>query len=187
MLRTMRLAAIAWAIVTAGVLAGGGPDRIGRAQSHVFEEIAWPFPRDGWPAGRAFRCTAASCASEMVELYARPKLGFCNCDTGVADDDEVDRVADVDLTSTEFESREVGEAVRVMGLGGRMRSYELTLADRSHRTAVAIALSYRCDLLVAVAQGRAEPRDLQRAMLQFLDSNQLRSWIVTALGSSQLH
>jgi hypothetical protein len=73
-----------------------------------------------------------------------------------------------------------------MGLGGRMRSYELTLADRSHRTGVAIALSYRCDLLVAVAQGRAEPRELQRAMLQFLDSNQLRSWIVTALGSSQL-
>ena len=34
-----------------------------------------------------------------VELYVRPKIGFCNCDRGVADDDEVDRVADLDLIS----------------------------------------------------------------------------------------
>jgi hypothetical protein len=181
-----RLLAVA-AVLVLGALSGAAavrdaPDEAEASRKPVWRDIAWPFPRDAWPAGRALRCDAASCGS-AVEIYVRPKIGFCNCDTGVADDDEVDRVADVDLTSTEFESREVGEAVRVMGLGGRMRSYELTLADRSHRTAVAIALSYRCDLLVAVAQGRAEPRELQRAMLQFLDSNQLRSWIVTALGS----
>ena len=34
-----------------------------------WQEIAWTFPRDGWPAGRAFRCD--SCG-EGVELYARP-------------------------------------------------------------------------------------------------------------------
>ena len=43
-----------------------------------------------------FRCDVAACGDE-VELYVRPKIGFCNCDTGVADDDEVDRVADLDL------------------------------------------------------------------------------------------
>src|SRR5271170_2723212 len=58
-----------------------------------WREIAWPFPRDGWPAGRAFHCDTASCGAE-VELYVRPKIGFCNCNSGVADDDEVDRVAD---------------------------------------------------------------------------------------------
>jgi len=63
-----------------------------------WQEIAWPFPRDGWPAGRAFRC--ASCGE--AELYVRPKIGFCNCDTGVADDEEVDRVADLDLISARF-------------------------------------------------------------------------------------
>jgi len=26
-----------------------------------WQEIAWPFPRDGWPAGRAFRCGAGAC------------------------------------------------------------------------------------------------------------------------------
>ena len=55
-------------------------------QAH-WREIAWPFPRDGWPAGRALRCEDAACG-EAVELYLRPKIGFCNCDTGVADDDE---------------------------------------------------------------------------------------------------
>jgi hypothetical protein len=178
----MRFVAIACAIITLGVFAGGGPVGIGRAQEHAWEEIAWPFPRDGWPTGRAFRCTAASCPG-AVELYVRPKLGFCNCDTGVADDDEVDRVADLDLISGEFAARAAGKAVRVMDLGGRMRPYELTLPDRSRRNGVAIALSQRCDLFVAVAQGRAEPRELERATLQFLESNEVRSWMIAALGS----
>src|SRR6185312_14579499 len=60
----------------------------GGAGAVIWREISWPFPRDGWPAGRAFRCE--SCGG--IELYVRPKIGFCNCDTGVADDDEVDRV-----------------------------------------------------------------------------------------------
>ena len=55
-----------------------------------WREIAWPFPRDGWPAGRAYHCNAASCGAE-IDLYARAKIGFCNCTTGVADDDEVDQ------------------------------------------------------------------------------------------------
>ena len=67
----------------------------------TWQEIAWPFPRDGWPAGKAFRCGVAACGGE-VELYVRPKMGFCNCDRGVADDDEVDRVADLDLMSEHF-------------------------------------------------------------------------------------
>src|SRR5436305_12924075 len=89
-----------------------------------WREIAWPFPRDGWPAGRAFRCDAARCG-EAVELYVRPKIGFCNCDSGVADDDEVDRVADIDLVSERFVANEAGRAVELAGLSGRMRSYRL--------------------------------------------------------------
>ena len=86
-----------------------------------WREIAWTFPRDGWPAGRAFRC--ASCGGGGgVELYVRPKIGFCNCDTGVADDDEVDRVADLDLISARFAPREPGKAVHVAGMAGRSRA-----------------------------------------------------------------
>jgi hypothetical protein len=48
--------------------------------SSSFVEIKWPFPRDQWGDGRAFRCAAAECGVE-VNLYLRPKIGFCNCDT----------------------------------------------------------------------------------------------------------
>src|SRR6201995_5799915 len=94
----------------------------------VWREIAWPFPRDGWPAGRAFRCGADTCGDE-VELYVRPKIGFCNCDSGVADDDEVDRVADLDLMSQRFTPLKPGEVVRIDGLSGRSRAYHLDMAD----------------------------------------------------------
>ena len=145
-----------------------------------WQEIAWPFPRDGWPAGRAFRCT--DCGD--VEFYVRPKIGFCNCDTGVADDDEVDRVADLDLISPRFVPREAGKVVRVADLTGRSRAYDLAMSDGSH-TAVGFALSHRCDLIVAVVQGRAGASELQHAALQFLQSQETHRWMMSALGGHQ--
>ena len=97
-----------------------------------------------------------------VEVYVRPKIGFCNCDTGVADDDEVDRVADLDLISQHFVPLEAGRVVRIADMAGRSRSYDLQMADGSHHTAVGFALSHRCDLLVAVAQGKGDAAGVQR-------------------------
>jgi hypothetical protein len=149
----------------------------------LWREISWPFPRDGWPAGRAFRCDA--CGGELggVEFYVRPKIGFCNCTTGVADDDEVDRVADLDLISPRFAPREAGSAVRVAGLAGRSRVYDLAMADGTRRAAVGIALSQRCDLLVAVAQGNVPAVELQRVAFDHLASRELRRWTTAAVGS----
>src|SRR5215831_8885475 len=66
----------------------------------VWTEDAWPFPIDQWGQGWAFQCKAADCGAD-VNLYLRPKIGFCNCQTGVADDAELDRVGDVDLFGSE--------------------------------------------------------------------------------------
>jgi hypothetical protein len=148
-----------------------------------WQEIAWPFPRDGWPAGRAFRCETCGGGLGGVELYVRPKIGFCNCTTGVADDDEVDRVADLDLISARFAPREPGRAVWVAGLAGRARAYDLAMPDGARHAAVGIALSQRCDLLVAVAQGAATPGDLQRAAFDHLGSRGLRRWMIAALSA----
>ena len=150
-----------------------------------WQEIAWPFPRDGWPAGRAFRCDSCGGGVGGIELYVRPKIGFCNCTTGVADDDEVDRVADLDLISPQFAPREAGRAVRVAGLSGRSRVYDLAMADGAHHAAVGIALSQRCDLLVAVAQGNAAPADLQRVAFDHLGSHALHRWIMAALDARE--
>src|ERR1700754_2311702 len=163
------------AVVAIGALSGAAAVQhaqtsSGGAQFGHWREIAWPFPRDGWPAGRAFRCDADACG-EAVELYVRPKIGVCNCDSGVADDDEVDRVADLDLISRRFTPLEAGEVVRMDGMSGRSRAYRLEMADGSAHAAVGFALSRRCDLLVAVAQGKRSAADVQRLARAFLDSN----------------
>jgi hypothetical protein len=145
-----------------------------------WHEIAWPFPRDAWPAGRAYRCPAATCGDD-IELYARPKIGFCNCDTGVADDDEVDRVADLDLLSEKFVPLEPGKVVHVADMAGRARNYDLRMRDGSHRLAVGIAASRRCDLMVAVAVGKPAAANVVRKALDFLGSNAIAGWMVASM------
>ena len=176
-------------LLIAGIVAIGSLSGVAAVQ-HVrvvataasgWREIAWPFPRDGWPAGRAFRCDASACGGK-VELYVRPKIGFCNCDTGVADDDEVDRVADLDLISEKFAPTEDGKVGRVADMKGRSRSYDLKMSNVSQHNAVGIALSHHCDLLVAVAQGRADANEMQRAALDYLASDAMHHWMLASLG-----
>jgi hypothetical protein len=172
--------AIAVAALVLGALSGGAAYENARPRGGDWQEIAWPFPRDGWPAGRAFRCGMASCG-DVVEVYVRPKIGFCNCDSGVADDDEVDRVADLDLMSERFVPLEAGKVVRVADMLGRIRAYDLKMGDGARHTAVGIAVSRRCDLLVAVAQGRGEAPDVQRVAMEFLASSKMTGWMTAAM------
>ncbi|MBR0753019.1 hypothetical protein JQ604_12565 [Bradyrhizobium jicamae] len=175
----VRLAAIA-AVVVLGGLSAVAAYEAATPRASAWREIAWPFPRDGWPAGRAFRCDAASCGDE-VEVYVRPKLGFCNCTTGVADDDEVDRVADVDLISERFVPVKEGEAVHVGDMAGRARLYDLGTSAGVQRTAIGIAVSHRCDLLVAAAQGRGSMAGLQQSAMNFLALSMTQHWLKLAM------
>jgi len=170
-----RWPAILVAVLALGALPGGAAVEI---EQRAWREIAWPFPRDGWPAGRAFRCGACG---ESIEVYVRPKIGFCNCDSGVADDDEVDRVADLDLLSERFAPLQAGNVVRVADMSGRIRAYDLRMTDGSRHAAIGIAVSRRCDLLVAVAQGRGDATHVQRAALDFLASSRMMEWMTAAM------
>jgi hypothetical protein len=175
-----------WLFIVVSVLALGALSAVAAYQGGRTErvdvrwqETAWPYPRDGWPAGRTFRCV--SCAT-TIEIDVRPKIGFCNCDTGVADDDEVDRVADLDLISERFAPRAAGKVVRIADMTGRARAYDLWTGGGAHRTAIGIALSHRCDLLVAVIRGEGEARALERAALAFLEAQEMHHWMMAALG-----
>jgi hypothetical protein len=163
-----------------GILGSVAGDQRARSDLETWREIAWPFPRDGWPAGRAFRCSDDGCGGE-IELYVRPKIGFCNCDSGVTDDDEVDRVADLDLISRRFAPLESGRTIRVADMPGRLRPYDLRLADGSAHNAVGIAVSRRCDLLVAVAQGNSNVPRIQKIALEFLGSREIGRWMLAAM------
>ncbi|MET4607880.1 hypothetical protein ABIB90_007384 [Bradyrhizobium sp. JR4.1] len=143
-----------------------------------WREIAWPFPRDGWPSGRAFRCDGA-CAG--TELYLRAKRGFCSCDRGVADDDEVDRVADIDLISPRFAAVAPGEEVGIGAMRGRARRYDLDRPDHTRHAALGIAVSRGCDLFVAAAQGSRGTGVMQRAVLVFLQTPEMKTWVTAAL------
>jgi hypothetical protein len=178
-----RLIAILIAALAFGALSGFvayqkvRPQGLGNAD---WQEIVWPFPRDAWPAGRAFRCQSAACG-EGVELYVRPKIGFCNCDSGVADDDEVDRVADLDMISPNFMPRAAGRVVSVAAMSGRARAYDLDMPDGSHHAALGLALSHRCDLLVAVVQGKDSASSVERAALAFLGTHDMARWMTAAM------
>ncbi|MDE2376095.1 MAG: hypothetical protein KGM94_02385 [Bradyrhizobium sp.] len=169
-------------MVALGALAGVGADQLAppRAEPAHWREIAWPFPRDGWPAGRAFRCEGGVCA-DGVELIVRAKRGFCNCDRGVADDDEVDRVADIDLISPRFAAAGTGEPIRLGGMQGRARSYDLEMPDGIRHAATGIAVSRRCDVLVAVTQGSTTAGAMRHEALAFLERVDMKAWMIAAL------
>jgi hypothetical protein len=175
-----RSPAMVVAVVALGALSGVAAYENVGSRAGDWREIAWPFPRDGWPAGRAFRCGVASCGDD-IEVYVRPKIGFCNCDRGVADDDEVDRVVDLDLLSARFVPTKASEAVRLVDMPGRIRAYDLRMPDGVQHAAIGIAVSRRCDLLVAVAQGKGDAAGLQRAALDFLSSRDTARWMVGAM------
>jgi hypothetical protein len=178
----MRKSLTAFAVAIC-MLAGLAGIQHARSDFEGWREIAWPYPRDAWPAGRAFRCASELCGDE-TEVYLRPKIGFCNCDSGVADDDEVDRVADLDLISERFVPLEPGKPIRIAGMQGRLRTYDLKMPDGSQHAAVGIAVSHRCDLLVAVAQGKGAAAGVERVALEFLGSNDMTRWMISAMGGS---
>ena len=64
---------------------------------------------------------------------------------------------------------------------GRLRAYDLRMADGSRHAAVGIAVSRRCDLLVAVAQGKGAATDVQRVALEFLGSDAVTHWMTVAM------
>jgi hypothetical protein len=175
----MRSSLTAFAVAIC-MVAGAAGFQHARPDIEGWREIAWPFPRDGWPAGRAFRCATELCGDE-VEVYVRPKAGFCNCDSGVRDDEEVDRVADLDLMSERFVAHEAGSVIRIAEMPGRSRTYDLKMSDGSRRAAIGIAVSRRCDLLVAVAQGKGEAAEVQRVALEFLASDAVTKWMTAAM------
>jgi hypothetical protein len=159
-------------------MASGPGDISPKAQADppLWREIAWPFPRDAWDPGRAFKCVSALWGGD-IGVYIRPKLGFCNCATGVSDDEEVDRVSDLDLITPDFAPSGAGNVIETAGLRGRARHYDLRLSDGSSRTGLGMALSRNCDVVVAIAQSRSSRAIEQRAVIDLLASNPVRAWI----------
>lgn len=170
-------------LLAGGVLAGASwPAASWMSDPASWQEIAWPFPRDAWPPGRAFRCMSGGCG-RGVEVYIRPKLGFCNCATGVSGDAEVDAVTDLDMIAASFTPDRPGEWIEIAGMAGRTRPYTLQLANGMKLAAVGTAISRKCDVVVAASQGReAATSKARQAISNLVASPNLLDWLNAQLG-----
>jgi hypothetical protein len=145
----------------------------------VWTEAAWPFPIDQWGQGRAFQCKAADCGID-VNLYLRPKIGFCNCQTGVADDEELDRVSDIDLVSSERSALGPGRPITVHWMKGRSRGY--AVGASSAKSVLSLAFNNSCDVIVATVVTGHEPVAQEQAVLEFLNGDLVLHWAEAVLG-----
>ncbi|WP_428674489.1 hypothetical protein [Reyranella sp.] len=135
-----------------------------------WRRIPWPFPRDAFPAGRAWK-------RDDTEVYIRPKLGLCgNCDAGVVEDSEVDRVSDIDLLDEQFVPLREGKRIQLTDLTGRARLYRIRKGGRE-RVAEGIAVSYKCDLVVAIVVGPVADDAILKNAHRFLETNTVQVWI----------
>jgi hypothetical protein len=145
-------------------------------QVSVWSEVKWPFLLDQWGAGRAFRCAAKQCGSE-VHVYLRAKIGFCRCATGVSDDDEIDRVGDVELIGDDYKPLASGRPITAGILVGRARLFLVERPYQSRVSVLAVALANKCDAIAATIVAEPDIQTAQeRAALEFLRSDTVQHW-----------
>ena len=165
-------------ITASGLLPGGSEEGFSsRPIQPVWAETHWPFPVDPWGKGKAFRCNAPDCGGE-VHVYVRAKLGFCNCTTGIADDEDLDRMGDLDLIGGRVMPIGPGRPITVGSMQGRSRIYSL-----GGRTAIAMAFNERCDMVAATTLLPHKPSPaMESAVLDFLNSETMLKWTEVTLG-----
>ena len=151
------------------------------ATAPVWTETAWPFPTDPWGKGKAFRCKAADCGTE-VNVYLRAKIGLCNCATGVADDDDVDRMGDLALVG-EASPLGTSHPIRIASMEGRSRAYTVNVGNPVGKTAISVVFRERCDMIAATAVlGHDRPATIEPSVIEFLNSNTVMRWAEITLG-----
>ena len=145
-------------------------------------EIKWPFAVDPWSVNKALRCSPAVCGGELT-LYLRAKIGFCNCATGVADDEELERLADLHLLGGTHSADGPGRPIAIAWMKGRSRSYSVAGTSPDGRSALTIAFNDRCDAIVAtVLVGHDRPAAAEQAVVDFLNGDVVLKWAQVTLG-----
>jgi len=147
----------------------------------AWSEAKWPFPMDEWGIGKAFVCLQRDCGVR-IDVHIRPKIGYCNCTTGVSDDAELERVSDIALLSAKPAPHGRGRAIRIGWMGGMSRIYRSS-PGHSGDYLLSIAYNDECDVVVAGARfGHADPTMIEPAVISFLNSNPMVLWAKKELG-----
>ena len=128
----------------------------------VWHEARWTPPIDNWGTGMAFACDNTGCPGG-VKLFARTKVGFCNCFSGVADDDEIDRIGDVDLHGDTYAPDSPGVITAIGDLKGRKRIFRIgnRLVGATHVLSIVVATD--CKAVVATMVSSAPITDAEES------------------------
>jgi len=143
-------------------------------------ETKWPFPMDQWGEGKAFECRAADCGTDL-KLYIRSKIGFCSATTGVADDNELERLSDFDFMKGADVAVGIGHEIHVGWMKGRLRAY----AGRKNPAASAMSIAYNNDsdaLVATVLLIKERPDAAEPAIIAFLSGEDMLRWVKVTLG-----
>jgi hypothetical protein len=194
MTKPIAIAAAVTMMVAAGAAISGfhAPVRGGNDAAHggtrtvrhkaEWRETRWPFLLDQWGVGRAFVCMPADCGMR-IEVFIRPKIGFCNCTTGVSDETELERVADTDLVSPAVKPHGPVMPVRLAWMHGLARPYEVYADDKPPGRLLSAAFNDECDAVVTLASvGDADPDRAVLPMLAFLNTAPMVLWVKKELG-----
>jgi hypothetical protein len=173
----------AWALMLSGT--GISAQDLAKADTQAFPwpEEGWPFPIDQWGTGQAFDCAAERCGRE-VHLYLRAKIGFCRCATGVSDDDEIERVGDLELIGADYKALASGHPVAAGTMTGRARLYAVARPLQPTVPVLTIALANKCDAIVATVTAEPQAQFVVEAQaLDFLRSAAVQNWVEAQAGS----
>lgn len=175
-------AVVGVAIAVAGFALQAGDGASDNAPSRpVWSEVHWPFPVDQWGKGKAFRCKAQDCGAE-VNVYLRAKLGFCNCTTGVVDDEDLERMGDLDLVG-EVSPLGAGRPISIAWIKGRSRAYSLGASNPHGKTVMSVVFNERCDMIAATAVlGHDRLAAVEPGVIEFLNGTTVMRWAEITLG-----
>jgi hypothetical protein len=98
----------------------------------------------------------------------------------VADDQELDRVSDVDLFGSERSALGPGRPITVHEMKGRSRGYRVGAA--SAKSVLSLAFNNRCDVVVATVVAGDESVLQEQAVLEFLNGDLMLHWAEAVLG-----
>ena len=175
------IAGIGIMVAFASVSGVRAPPNSGSMQP-VWTEAKWPFPMDQWGVGAAFVCAASDCGIR-IDLTVRPKIGYCNCATGVADDAELERVSDNDLVSSAPRAQGRGRPIKIGWMNGMSRAYAAADTSNSRLGIISVAYNDDCDVVVALATfGQSDASAVEAAVLDFLGSRPMVLWAKKELG-----
>jgi len=98
----------------------------------------------------------------------------------VADDEELDRVSDLDLVGSERSVVGPGRSITVHWMKGRSRRY--SVAGMPGTSVLSLAFNNRCDVIVGTVVAGTLPAAQEQAVLEFLNGEVVRQWAEVVLG-----